>query len=71
MLTDVFLGIIGSFGSEKTGCLVHVGMETCHVTPPEGRVKWLRLGMSGDAFAALYRLTSGKVKVVACNRKYP
>ena len=36
MLTDVFLGIIGSFGSEKTGCLVHVGMETCHVTPPAG-----------------------------------
>ena len=36
MLADVFLGIIGSFGSEKTGCLVHVGMETCHVTPPAG-----------------------------------
>ena len=40
MLTDVFLGIIGSFGSEKTGCLVHVGMETCHVTPPAGEVEY-------------------------------
>ena len=37
MLTDVSLGIIGNVRSEKAGCLVHVGMETCHVTPPEGK----------------------------------
>ena len=37
MLTDVFLGIEGSFRCEKAGSHVHVGMETCHVTPPAGK----------------------------------
>ena len=51
MVTDVFLGIERSFRGEKAGSHVHVGMETCHVTPPAGKGEYEAIGHEQPCFS--------------------
>ena len=37
MSSDVLLGIMRTFRFAKAVFLMHVGIEICHVTPPEGK----------------------------------